>query len=158
MFTFDEEEELPGYADECDFSFSNMDNKNEIALKKPSSGLKYRLVYPGLNLRGTCNTSQCVAYGKRIWIKKGFGEFDINSVRYNNKCPECGCKVKGDTVTNFGFRKAAIQLEGVKVVDDEEQDYELEVKETQGKLITFEEMDHQIITWGYLKISVKKLG
>jgi hypothetical protein len=61
------------------FTFNDM-KKPIVTILTPYTPGSYRVVYPGMNVEGTCNNTKCYAYNKRVWIQKGFGDFDIGYV------------------------------------------------------------------------------
>jgi hypothetical protein len=44
----------------------------------------------GLNLEGICCYKQCLAFKKKVWIRKGFGTFSLQKETAISKCPVCG--------------------------------------------------------------------
>lgn len=81
-------------------------------------------VYPGLNIKGTCEKKDCVAYLKNVWIKKGYGIIDFGEARAGNNCPCCNTKMKPKSFKGLGFRNAKIKFKGSKMIDEEEHPYE----------------------------------
>ncbi len=67
---------------------------------------------PGLNLRGRCYNLKCHAYQKKVWIKKGFGDFNIMQEILNCSCPSCEKAVPYETITTIIFFKAKATAEG----------------------------------------------
>ena len=57
------------------FQFNSLEKK----IKKDffNNAPSYRIVASGLNLEAKCATNNCVAFGKKVWIQKGFGQFNI---------------------------------------------------------------------------------
>ena len=76
------------------------------------------VVVPGLSLKGKCQNPQCIANGKRTWIRLGYGTFDIGKAKHKSFCPCCKQKVNAKTILTLGYRNAEIVMEGVKLKGD----------------------------------------
>ena len=59
------------------FSFNALNNQEKLIRNFVSSAPKWRIVVEGLNLEAKCKKSGCAAFGKMVWVQKGFGRFEI---------------------------------------------------------------------------------
>jgi hypothetical protein len=75
-------------------------------------------VHRGLNLKGRCQNFHCPGK-KRIWVKLGYGTFDISRERFKKLCPSCGTPVKSETFNNIGFKYANLIITGM-IIDNGE--------------------------------------
>ena len=94
--------------------FNSMEK--QVSVKFNALAPSWRIVTPGLNLKGKCKNLQCDAKNEVIWIQKGFGTFFINKEAQMSKCPKCD--KKAEDITNFGYYNCKIKVEG-KVKDKE---------------------------------------
>src|SRR3990167_2909183 len=97
---------------------SFVDMEKPIERKFSDTAPAWREVIKGLNLEGRCKTVDCVAQDKLVWVKKGFGVFDINKEVYNALCPMC--KKETSEVENLSFYACKYSVDG-KYKDKEEQ-------------------------------------
>ncbi len=65
---------------------------------------------PGLNLLAICRNKNCFAFNEWVWIKKGFGMFQIGEEIFNCLCP--ACKKETEEAKNFGYFKTKILIQG----------------------------------------------
>ena len=113
---------------------------------------------PGLNLKGKCPNVNCKSNSDKVsWVHKGFGEFNMNTERVNNKCQSCNHKLPAKTIMTMGITKAEMKVKGIKYEDDEEVDFETELKETEGKFIYYTDFDEDVATWLVMNITIKPL-
>jgi len=92
-----------------------MQNQNTVTLGKYDPKKEYLTVYPGVNLKGMCSNSKCIAFNKPTWIKCGFGTFNIGKIRSKSLCPCCKERINSKTIMTFGFTRAEISVEGLKL-------------------------------------------
>lgn len=71
------------------FQFDNLENKQKVTLGQYKPELKHLVVYPGLNIKGTCENKKCQGYQKGVWVKRGYGQLSLGQIRAKNKCPCC---------------------------------------------------------------------
>ena len=60
-----------------------------VIVKFGTDAPKWRVIESGINLEGVCKNKYCEAFGNKVWIKKGFGKFNITKEVYDSKCPIC---------------------------------------------------------------------
>jgi hypothetical protein len=85
-----------------------MENQQTVTLGKYDPKKHYLTVYPGVNLKGRCTNSKCVAFNKTTWIKCGFGILSIGKLKSKSFCPCCNEKINSKTIVTFGFTRAEI--------------------------------------------------
>ncbi len=73
-------------------------------------GQIWQKVSPGLNLVGICENQPCAAFGKRIFLRYGFGTFNMNKLASTSKCPSCVTTAK--KIDNCGFWKCVYSIDG----------------------------------------------
>lgn len=59
-----------------DFKFNSLNGP--VAIEFSTHAPKWRIIGPGLNLEGECFNSKCLAFKKRVWIKRKYGLFNIS--------------------------------------------------------------------------------
>lgn len=100
------------------FRFNQLEKDNKKLLSFNDKAPKYLYVCYGLNLQAVCNTQSCEAFGKKVWIQKGFGVYNIG--REINRCICPICKEKTKPAFNIGYYNTVIKVEGKqKDCDDE---------------------------------------
>lgn len=62
-----------------------------------------------MNIEGTCNNPECVAFGEGVICKIGFGNFDV--FKDNALCPSCHFPI---IILDVGFYECDWMLRGVK--------------------------------------------
>lgn len=80
---------------------------------------KHLSVYPGLNIKGTCNNNHCPIYLQPIWVKKGYGAFDFAKLTVKNFCPTCDRSMNPKKFTNIGYKNAKVHIKGCRMDNDE---------------------------------------
>lgn len=79
------------------------------------------MVAPGLNLKGMCDNEKCPAFtSKKTWIRKGFGNFDINKERFGNFCAACKSAIKAKSIKSLGYTRCTISVKGMKYEGEDE--------------------------------------
>lgn len=71
----------------------------------------------GINLKARCDNPNCMSQktAKFItWIPLGYGDFELNEMRFDKVCQGCGSDVDPESITNFGFTKAKVVINGRK--------------------------------------------
>ena len=134
---------------------SFVDMEKPIEIKFSDTAPAWRKVIKGLNLEGRCKTVDCVAQDKLVWVKKGFGVFDMNKEAHNAPCPMC--KKETSEVENLSFYACKYSVDG-KYKDKEEQIQQVVEKNLLApldKLLTFEKEGHRR-DWLYLQITVER--
>jgi hypothetical protein len=134
--------------EEKSFGFGFNSLKNTRVENFSSQAPNWRIVIPGLNLYGKCDTPTCKAYKNVIWTQKGMGTFNIGKETKTSKCPMCNAKAVN--ITNLGFTDCQYTIEG-------EQETGLKVVEEKtaggGHLTTFVNGDD--VHWSYLDVTTK---
>ena len=70
--------------------FSDMSQQVEKPFAKdPKKVPAWRKISYGLNVEGICKNTTCEANHRFVWIKKGFGTFNMHEVANSSKCPMC---------------------------------------------------------------------
>jgi hypothetical protein len=64
--------------------FTNFESRRQEHLDPEK---KYLVVYPGLHIKGTCENTKCVLFHRDVWLRQGYGNFDLGIIRCKNKCP-----------------------------------------------------------------------
>jgi len=75
--------------DDQSFKFNDFSTKVEHNLGKYNENVKYLVVYPGVNIKGTCKNKNCKGYLKNVWVKKGYGIMNVGQIKTGNICPCC---------------------------------------------------------------------
>jgi ubiquitin len=127
------------------FDFASMQNFKSVTFSDEAPD--YRTVRPGLQLRGYCKNSQCVAYNDLFVCNLGFRIFDAKHLDSECKCPVCKLQFNH---LSIGFYKANIVVDGVK------QSGEKVHFEKRFETCEKEENDGST-KWMQLKIIVRKL-
>ena len=133
------------------FNFNSLDKK-KIKVFKPSAK-KYRLVCKGLNLEAICKNKDCIAFGKKVWIQRGFGTFQLSKQIFHCYCPLC--KEKTQDATNIGYCLTHIKFEGKKRGNQEYIQWEETV--VKNGLTTFKDRDTETREWNYMEITTTRL-
>ncbi|NGX26448.1 MAG: hypothetical protein K940chlam6_00369 [Chlamydiae bacterium] len=129
------------------FNFSSMENSKKLGFSK--SAPSWRSIGPGLNLSGKCLNTSCKA--NDIWVKKGFGEFQVGEELFNSNCPEC--KKREVKLDNVGFWKCRYVAEGYNT--DSRKKIEMDATTNDDEsMITFDSTQANL---GYLKITTYKI-
>jgi len=81
------------------------------------------VVYPGLNIRGTCENQSCLGYHKGVWVKKEYGQMSLGHIRAKNNCPACKEPMQSSSFKTLGYRCAKVEFEGVKIVNGIDVDF-----------------------------------
>lgn len=93
------------------FQFNDLKNKTKQKTYKTNDPKCPFIVKPGLILRAQCKNNTCAGYGKLVCINKGeIKNFQLGKNLFNHECPSCSMKTK--KVTNIGYYKTAINIEG----------------------------------------------
>lgn len=138
------------------------DLEKEIQLDFAPSAPQWRIISPGLNLKGICKNSDCPAYNDTVYIVKGIGTFNLNRECRTANCPSC--KSLAEDVKNLGFYHCFFSIEGemeVTVQGDYGPDMStknisyLKRRAPSDKFLTFDEMGRG--QWHYLTIATEAI-
>jgi hypothetical protein len=73
----------------------------------------YEIDY-GLNIKGSCKNSSCISASYQmqdhIFVKKGYGIFDMGLINNKNVCPACQTPMAPDSFKNIGYCHARITI------------------------------------------------
>ncbi len=73
----------------------------------------YEIDY-GLNIKGSCKNSSCISASYQmqdhIFVKKGYGIFDMGLIKNKNVCPACQTPMAPDSFKNIGYCHARITI------------------------------------------------
>jgi len=95
----------------------------------------WRIIDQGLNLEGLCQNKYCLAYNNKVWIKKGYGKFNLNKEVYTSKCPICSKNVTD--VNNMSLYLGKMKVQGQIKGEDKIKEIN-SVHDTLGDFLTFE--------------------
>ncbi|KAF8321443.1 uncharacterized protein EI90DRAFT_2513479 [Cantharellus anzutake] len=100
------------------FPFVSIENGSSI-LDYDRSAPIWRIVQPGLNLQGTCNTTRCPAYNKVTYVPMGIGIFKLHTLdqsdthgRLLSRCPVC---LSDSEMAGMGFMECMWSAWGGKI-------------------------------------------
>lgn len=88
-------------------TFSNFKEKNKVSFSDKAPD--WRVLNVGLNLEGLCQTKKCKAFGKKVWVQKGIGKFNMAKEVVMSPCPMCKKSVKNPEVCGFFYCKYTIE-------------------------------------------------
>lgn len=91
-------------------SFVDLSLENERKIDFAKTAPRWRIIHPGLNLKGICTNEECEAFSNEVWIPQKFGSFNLLEIRKNSFCPCCQNFVL--EVTNCGFYQCIFSLNG----------------------------------------------
>jgi hypothetical protein len=116
------------------------------------------VVYPGLNIKAFCDNSQCDSNKSKlpVWIKKGYGEFDIGRETTKNCCPCCGMKLSSKSIRTLGYMKAEVRFEGSRLINDNDEEFTFRDSEKKGFFVKFNDFDQNMCKWTHLTVKVEK--
>jgi ankyrin repeat protein/predicted acylesterase/phospholipase RssA len=120
----------------------------EFGKKAPS----YIYVAPGLNILATCETKECDARNKVVWIQKGMKTFNIGEEVYNSNCPIC--PQTAEKISNLGFYDCVYSIDGLQLQPVKKQVKEKNLIAGKDQVILFAQ-DEQFGSWPSLKIKTK---
>ena len=123
---------------------------NEEILDLTPDGPEWSFVSEGVNFRSRCLNAACPASGQVVYVRKGFGKFNIAKVFATLQCPKCGCR--SENSANCGFYHAKYTFTGITQTG--------ETRNPSGRADderyhTFKEGDNK--NWAYLKVNVERL-
>lgn len=113
---------LCGGHSEAGFAFASMEKGEERTFSKRAPN--YRLLFPGLNLKGRCKNPKCSAYHEFVWCPLGFSSpkkrrlfgnrqgFNIYHEIQKATCPLCRKKLDAKSTVSCGFYKCRFQVVG----------------------------------------------
>lgn len=128
---------------------SNEEAKKFIKLSK--SAPKWRVVSPGLCVEGRCNSPTCVASGRVVISRHGFGLHD--TMRIPAKCPICGSPVVS---RNMGFLECAYRIRALK--SGAQQEYATGWTVVMEDYQTWDEDMAGIAEWDYVQVEARPRG
>jgi hypothetical protein len=111
------------HEEHANFGFSDLKKESRIETDleayNPQSDPIYMIVRNGLNLKGTCKNRNCVGFNKQVWVSIGYGQFDINRLRFKQSCPCCKQMMPQSKFTSFGYLRAEVSMKGMKILPDD---------------------------------------
>jgi hypothetical protein len=108
----DDEDQYVNENGTISFEFADMEKSNRkvLTLSPYDPKLRHRVVYPGLNLEGTCRNQSCSVFEKNVWVKKEYGIFNIGEEINNCLCPICNQELPDETVRSVGYRNCKVKI------------------------------------------------
>ena len=82
-----------------------------IVIKFSETAPVWRRIGYGLNLEGQCANLKCEAYHQKVWIVKGFGNFNITKEVNSSVCPMC--QQKATDINNMGLYQGYCRSKGM---------------------------------------------
>jgi hypothetical protein len=80
---------------------------------------RFYVVEGGLNMKGSCENSSCISVSyslqDHIWLKKGYGIFNMAFIKNKNVCPGCQTPMEPASFKTFGYINAKVAIEGNKI-------------------------------------------
>jgi hypothetical protein len=78
-------------------------------------------VNAGLNIRGSCKNPECITFKyqmqEHVWLKKGYGIFDMAFIKNKNFCPGCQTLMDCASFKEIGYLNARVTSEGNKLTN-----------------------------------------
>lgn len=135
--------------------FSDLKNATHLSLSSDPAIPAWKVIAPGLNLKGMCWNVNCNAYGEEIWIRKRLGTFNLNKECRAACCPSCESIAKN--IQSVGFYRCFYSVEGeilspdgtTEVVKHDRQ------QAPDDKLLTFIDDNCNLASWSYLNITTE---
>lgn len=135
--------------------FASMESEEKVRLVPATCN--WRIVKPGLNLKGNCENRSCKAYNQTVWIPKEFGTFNMNKICVESECPACkeiarrveSCAIYGCIYSFEGRRKPKDpETNAVKICQKDKEAPDREA-------ILFEDGEQALADWYFLEITTR---
>ena len=141
------------------FGYSMANIANEAGLEKRNfgKGKNWNKIIKGLNIEGTCNNDNCVAYNHKVDCQIGLGDFNVLEKLDEIKCPMCHDIIDLNTCS---FCECQYQIEGKLTKTGKAKDIETirtEWKKVEKDYDYYDPIKSGTVTWTRLIIHTKDL-
>jgi ubiquitin len=141
--------------------FVDMEQKESVKVHPATpSTPRWRFIYPGLNLKGTCVNSVCEAFRQTVWISRGFGKFGMDEQCSTAVCPACPKEgpPKWATIVNMGLYLCSYQVRGKEEGKEEIFEIPTTTVSTPGHMESFHDTNEALKKYDFLVVTVERLA